>query len=127
MSERGAAGHCDSSDEHAGALLFDCLRFLKISSKNAFVHYVRRKHTGGTGRKMERFHILGSATKREPSGCGQGQVFQGLSVFPLVVTVQPPPPILGTQGLSWSRLAVGLCAVRALLFKKRSITKLMCS
>lgn len=45
VSERGAAGRCDSSDEQAGALLLDCLRFLKFSSKNAFVHYVRRKHT----------------------------------------------------------------------------------
>lgn len=76
---------------------------------------------------MEGFHVLGfshqEAVFRVWTGGGSPVAF----VFPSVVTVQLLPLTHGTQRLSWSQLAVGLCVARALLFKKCSITKLMCS
>lgn len=43
-----------------------------------------------------------------------GGDFSVVFAFLLVVTVQPLPPIHGTQRLTWSRLAVDLCVARAL-------------
>lgn len=76
VSERRAAGHGDSSDEQGGALLLDSLGFLRFSSKNAFVHYVRNKQMGRTRGKMEGFHVLGFSHQEAVFQVWTGEVLQ---------------------------------------------------